>query len=260
MLSPKVWLKGLFRTLLVLLSTAMCAAGEGRLVLVMDDLGNQHRAGLDAIGQPWVSTVAIMPGRPFSAQLAEYAHTLGKEVIIHAPMANNIDFPLGPMGLTKEAGHDALVHTLREAIASVPFAVGLSNHMGSRLTQDPEAMGWVMRELRVQGLYFFDSRTIASTIAWSKAREELVPWSMRHFFLDHYRTPEFMQEQWQKIMRRVDAGRTVTVIAHPYPETLKFLASLPVDDKSMTSLVPLSKVVLYPMRYARRLQSTPEGV
>lgn len=259
MVEVKARFRFLSLALFLLVLSPLSLAAQGRLVVVMDDLGNQHSAGLDAIGEPWVSTVAIMPGRPFTKELAKYAHSLNKEIIVHAPMANLIDFPLGPMGLTREGGAAGLKATLFRAIDSVPFAVGVSNHMGSRLTQDPEAMRWLMHGLREKQLFFFDSRTIATTIGWQTAQEQQVPWSMRHFFLDHFRTDEFMMSQWQKIRQRVIAGDTVTVITHPYPETLDFLRRQVKDAELMSSLVPLSDVLNYPVRYARRQQRFPEG-
>lgn len=257
-----LWTHRLLRTTglsLLILVWAAKGYAHGQMVLVMDDLGNQRRSGLDAIALPWVSTVAIMPGRPFTAELAEYAHSLGKEVIVHAPMANLTDFPLGPMGLTRDHGSHALLLNLRDAIDSVPFAVGLSNHMGSRLTQDAEAMGWIMRELRRQNLYFFDSRTIAGTVAWQVAEEHSVPWSMRQVFLDHYQTREFITAQWQLAMDRVASGQTVTVIAHPYPETLAFFNDLNDFPQDQTALVPLSHILNYPVISLRRQLSFPEG-
>lgn len=255
------WADRLLKTsvsLLILFWVAEVYA-NGRLVLVMDDLGNQRSSGLDAIALPWVSTVAIMPGRPFTQELAEYAHELGKEVIVHAPMSNLTDFPLGPMGLTRDHGSQSLLDNLRLAIDSVPFAVGLSNHMGSRLTQDVEAMSWIMRELRRQNLYYFDSRTISGTIAWKVADEHSVPWSMRQVFLDHYQTQEFIAGQWQLAQERVANGETVTVIAHPYPETLAFFNDLADFPQNRLSLVPLSQILHYPVTSLRRQQSTPEG-
>jgi polysaccharide deacetylase 2 family uncharacterized protein YibQ len=64
------------KTLLVwitvlLFSNTVFASDYGKLVLIVDDLGNQHRAGVDAIANPWITTVAIMPGRPYTRLLAE---------------------------------------------------------------------------------------------------------------------------------------------------------------------------------------------
>lgn len=229
--------------LALLLCSASFVSASGSVVLVLDDLGNQRTTGMEAIDIPWVTTVAVMPGRPFSKELAEYAHDQNKEVIVHAPMSNTTDFPLGPLGLDRRDGKEQMLANLHKAIETVPYAVGLSNHMGSRLTQDREAMSWVMTELKREGFYFFDSRTIASSIAWEAARDAKIPWSRRQIFLDHYQTQEFISDQWEKAVSRANGGEQVTVICHPYPETIRFFSELAEKTQPSDLLAPLSSVL-----------------
>lgn len=241
----------------LLFSNTVFASGPGKLVLVMDDIGNQYQSGLQAIELPWVTTVAIMPGRPYTRALAERAHQLGKEIIIHAPMSNLVDFPLGPMGLTRTSGRLPMLENIRLSIDDVPYAVGLSNHMGSRLTQDAEAMSWLMAELKSFGFYFFDSRTTADTVAWQEADHAQIPWSMRHYFLDHYTQTEFLASQWQKALKRVAEGENITVIAHPYPETLAFLSQLSLESEQASLMAPLSSVLHHPQILVRQSRNQP---
>lgn len=244
---------------MLLLSSTVFASGTGKLVLVMDDLGNRYQEGRVAVSSPWVTTVAIMPGRPYTAELAEYAHELGKEIIVHAPMSNSIDFPLGPMGLTREHGRQALTDTVVQSIENVPHAVGLSNHMGSRLTSDAEAMDWVMGTLKQHGFYFFDSRTTAETVGYLAAQRAQIPWGMRNFFLDHFKEQEFMASQWDKAVKRAESGEHVTVIAHPYAETLAFLSQMSHSSEKSELLVPLSNVLNYPTRLERSTRNEQQG-
>lgn len=232
---------------LVLLASALCQAGDhGKLVLVMDDLGNQYWPAVAAIESPWVTTLAILPGRPYSKEIAELAHQQGKEILAHLPMSNTDNLPLGALGLRRESGQQGLIETLQASIAQVPHVVGVSNHMGSLLTQDSEAMGWVMAELKQQRLFFFDSRTTAATVAYLKADEAAVPWAMRHLFLDHHIDPGFMRAQWQQAVARAAAGENIAVIAHPYQQTFKFLAELNTLAEYQNWLVPLSQILHYP--------------
>ncbi|WP_196160048.1 divergent polysaccharide deacetylase family protein [Reinekea sp. G2M2-21] len=242
----------------LLFSNTVFASGHGKLVLIVDDLGNQYRAGVDAIANPWITTVAIMPGRPYTRLLAEYANAQGKEVIIHSPMSNTTDFPLGELGLDRTQGREAMIENVRLSVADVPYAVGLSNHMGSRLTQDTVAMDWLMRELQLHQLFFFDSRTVSTTQAWKVAEKRQVPWAMRHYFLDHFKEPAFMQSQWNEAITRVQNGENITVICHPYPETLAFLNSLSLDENERNTLVPLSSVLNYPEPGKRSDRNIPK--
>lgn len=240
--------------------SASMAYSSGKIVLVMDDLGNQHASGIEALNVPWVTTVAIMPGRPFTHEMAQYAHSLGKEIIIHAPMSNTADFPLGPMGLTRLEGKRGIIENVRLAIADVPHAVGFSNHMGSQLTQDSEAMEWIVKELKRQNFYFFDSRTVSTTVAWSVAERFQVPWSMRDIFLDHFKTETFIDGQWKKAVALARQGMTITVICHPYPETLAYLNNLTLTDDELSMLVPLSTVLNYTFTVQRSDRNIPQGV
>lgn len=219
-----------------------------RIAVVVDDLGNQWRSGLEAIDVPFIQTIAIMPGRPYSRQLAEVSHNSGKTVIVHAPMANYADFPLGPFGLDRADGRAGMLRNLQEGLDSVPHAEGLSNHMGSRLTQDAEAMGWIMTELKERDLFFFDSLTVASSQGWRVARDMGLPWSRRHVFLDHEPTPDFINQQWQLALRRAEEQGYVTVIGHPYPETLAFFAELNPDDYRQYEWVSLRDLLYAPIR------------
>jgi len=247
--------------LTVLLScSAVVVSARGKLVLVVDDLGNQLRSGRSAIDSPWISTVAIMPGRPYTDQLAQYAFEQGKEIIIHMPMSNETNFPLGPLGLNRADGKLTLVQNLHTALASVPHAVGLSNHMGSRLTQDREAMGWVMAILRQFGFYFFDSRTVSTTIGYEVAAQYQLPWAMRNIFLDHYQTDALIAQQWLIALTRARQGEMVTVICHPYPETLRFLQNLTLNAEDLELLVPLSQVLNYAKIQQRSLRNFPQGI
>jgi len=243
----------------VLLScSAVFVFGQGKLVVVMDDLGNQLGSGTSAVELAWVSTVAVMPARPFSKRLSEKAHSLGKEVIIHAPMSNNTNFPLGPLGLDRKEGREVIEANIKSAIESVPHAVGLSNHMGSRLTQDVEAMTWIMQSLKEQNFYFFDSRTIASTVAWKVADDLGVPWSMRNVFLDHEQSESFLRKQWNHAIERVERGETVAVICHPYEVTIEFFKSLDTSHELYDALVPLSEILKYPAIAILDYRNVPE--
>ena len=244
----------------LLSSSAVFVSAQGKIVLVVDDLGNQRRSGRSVIESPWVTTVAIMPGRPFTEELAQYAFEQGKEIIIHMPMSNETDVPLGALGLNRADGKATLLENLHIALAGVPHAVGLSNHMGSRLTQDREAMGWVMAMLKQVGFYFFDSRTVSSTVAYQVAAQYQLPWAMRNIFLDHYRTEDFIAQQWHLALTKARQGETVTVIAHPYPETLRFLNNLQLEPSDLALLLPISQVLNYAEREPRSLRNLPQGI
>ena len=122
------------------------------VVIIIDDLGNHLEAGKQAIALTGKLNMAILPHTPNSETLAELSIAAGKEVLLHAPMANLNAKPLGPGGLTLDMSEQQLRQTLAAGIESTPGIRGVSNHMGSQLTAQRQPMEWVMRELSERGL------------------------------------------------------------------------------------------------------------
>ncbi|MEX1215617.1 divergent polysaccharide deacetylase family protein [Saccharospirillum sp.] len=245
----------------LLISGLASAADRNKVAVVVDDLGNQWQSGLAAIQVPFIKTIAIMPGLPYTIPLAESTVAVGKTVIVHVPMSNESDFPLGPLGLTRADGDQQLLANLSMGMDSVPHAEGLSNHMGSRLTRDAEAMGWVMAELLDRNWFYFDSVTVANSQGWRMAEQMGVPWKRRQVFLDHEPTPEFIEQQWQLALRIARQNGSVTVICHPYPETLAFFESLELTDYPDIDWVSIKDLLHQPKRLVPqwRPHSIPKG-
>lgn len=245
----------------LLVAGTVSASDRSKVAVVVDDLGNQWQSGLAAIQIPFIQTIAIMPGLPYTIPLAEATVDVGKTVIVHAPMSNESDFPLGPLGLTRADGDQQLLANLSMGMDSVPFAEGLSNHMGSRLTRDAEAMGWVMTELKARDWFYFDSVTVSNTQGWRMAEQMGVPWNRRQVFLDHEPTAEFIEQQWQLALRLARKNGSVTVICHPYPETLAFFESLDQADYPDIDWVSVRDLLHQPRRKmpAWRPHRIPEG-
>jgi polysaccharide deacetylase 2 family uncharacterized protein YibQ len=245
----------------MLLLSAGSVVANSKVAVVVDDLGNQWQSGLAAIDIPFIKTIAIMPGLPYTIPLAESTMEAGKTVIVHAPMSNESDFPLGPLGLNRADGDQQLLANLTMGMDSVPHAEGLSNHMGSRLTRDSEVMGWVMTELLARNWFYFDSVTVSATQGWRMAELMGVPWNRRQVFLDHEPTPEFMEQQWQLALKLARKNGSVTVICHPYPETLAFFDSLDPGDYPDIDWVSIKELLHQPKRQVPnwRPHSFPKG-
>ncbi len=207
----------------------IAAPGPGKtLVLIIDDMGNQLRNGRAVVALPGKLTVAVLPHTPHGARLARAAHAAGKEVMLHAPMSNLAGTPLGRGGLTSCQSEEKFRATLAAALNSVPHTVGVNNHMGSELTQQPTQMAWVMEELRERGLYFIDSRTSALTVAARTAGRYRVPHLSRKVFIDNSRERAAIEGSFQRLLEEVERTGLAVGIGHPYPETIDYLrAAMP---------------------------------
>ena len=60
-----------------------------------------------------------------------------------------------------------------ENLAQVPGAVGLNNHMGSKVTAEEETMRYILEFCTEKGLIFLDSRTTPLNPVGEKIAEEL---------------------------------------------------------------------------------------
>jgi polysaccharide deacetylase 2 family uncharacterized protein YibQ len=109
-------------------------------------------------------------------------------------------------------------------LETVPHAVGVNNHQGSRATADPALMAALMPELRRRGLFFVDSRTLASTVAYSTAKRLGVRAASRKVFLDDSENREAILQQLELAAHDAEREGFAIAIGHPRPDTIAVLA------------------------------------
>ncbi|MCU1731017.1 MULTISPECIES: divergent polysaccharide deacetylase family protein [unclassified Pseudomonas] len=210
-------------TLLCLLTGAAFAAPaqpqRAYLSVIIDDLGQSPDRDSRTLALPGPVTMAIMPDTPHATDFARQAHHAGRTVILHMPM----DPATGPYAWHPGTPLPELEKRLNAALLRVPYAAGLNNHMGSRMTAQPEAMAWLMGELQRRDLFFVDSRTSAATVAAAKAQTQGLASVSRDVFLDDVRTSEAIAGQLRLAVELARRQGTAVVIGHPYPQTLEVL-------------------------------------
>lgn len=200
------------------------APARAQVAIIIDDLGEQQRHGLQAIDLPGPVAMAFLPGGRFTAGQARFAHARGKEVLLHLPLQPGGRARAHPTALRADAGREQLREYFDAALAGVPHASGVNNHQGSLATEQPEPMDWLMREIAARpGLYFVDSRTSASSVAYRAARHHGVPSTERNVFLDSLRSEGAIREAFDELVTRALRDERALAIGHPYPETLKVL-------------------------------------
>ena len=214
------------------------------IVLILDDIGNSADLGQRAVALPGAITYAVLPHTPHAASLAEQAHSLGKEIMLHAPMSNQAHIPLGPGALTDELSRDEFMQTLADSIAAIPHLQGVNNHMGSALTERETQMTWVMEALREHDLYFVDSLTTPRSVAGRVARQQKVPTITRNVFLDNETTFENIDREFKRLLALAEQNGSAVGIGHPYVQTLEYLEqALPALAQSNIDLVPVSLMI-----------------
>ncbi len=193
-------------------------AGEEtpRVAIVIDDVGFEEGPALDMASLGLPLTFAVLPFQSHTRSLASRLRASGREVILHLPM-EPLAFPArnpGQGAISEKMRPAEITATVRRALDEVPEAVGVNNHMGSRVTADPVAMRAVLEVVRERGLYFLDSRTTSETVAYDMARDMGIPALERSVFLDDRREESYIEGQVRELLRRAREQGAAVGIGH----------------------------------------------
>ena len=220
------------------------ALAKPAIAIVIDDIGHQKARGRQAAMLPGAVTFAVIPHTPHGKSMAELLHRLNREVIVHMPMEPASHHNPGPSAILTSMTRADIERLVRHALTSVPYARGLSNHMGSRATADARVMDVMMgavAQYAPQPLFYLDSRTTARSVTRSAAAKHGIPHLTRDAFLDNVREASAIRAQLGKLVAAARRKGYAIAIGHPYPETLEILADrIPYLSESGVSLVPLS--------------------
>lgn len=213
--------------------------------VVIDDLGLARNATQRIMALPGPLGLAFMPYASAVATQAAMGRAFGHEILVHMPMQ--------PMGEGHDPGPGALMvglsgqavrQRLDQALAAVPEAVGLNNHMGSRFTANRSGMTDVMDHMASKGLLFVDSRTTNKSVAPQLARAKHVPFAERSVFLDHSNAPQDIRDRMAQAERIAKRHGHVLVIGHPRRNTAEALESwLPTLSRRGFALLPPGSVI-----------------
>lgn len=213
--------------LVVAACAGLAAIGPGppEVALIIDDIGYSYENGRAAIELPQSFAYAVLPFSPHARSLAELANTRGKDIMVHLPMeADHDNHLLGPGALRLGMSRVELEDTLRGSLAAVPHAIGINNHMGSRLTRTPSHMNWLMHAIHKRGdLFFIDSRTTSHSVAWHSALTAEVASTKRDVFLDNNKSRQHILEQLRVLVAQAKKSGHALGIAHPHPITIEVL-------------------------------------
>lgn len=193
------------------------------VALVIDDLGRRPADvdDLAALGVPL--TYAVLPFESHTAQVAAALRLRGAEMLLHLPMEGREGADPGPGALRQDMGDGELRAAVRRALAAVPGAAGVNNHMGSVLSADRRAMRVVMGELGSRRLFFLDSRTTADSVAYATARADGMPAAERDVFLDADLSADAVRYQFRRLLELARRDGAAVAIGHPHPVTLQVL-------------------------------------
>ncbi|MEK4510114.1 divergent polysaccharide deacetylase family protein [Paenibacillus anaericanus] len=233
----------------VLARTVAVEVKEQKLAVIIDDLGNGMKGTEEIMMMPVKLTVAVMPFLPTTVADARRAHEQGHDVILHLPMEPKQGNPkwLGPGAILSNMTDQDVRQRVEAAIDNVPFAVGINNHMGSRITGDERVMSIILDVCRERGLFFIDSRTNYRSVVSKLSGLKGMPEVHNHIFLDDVHTERHISGQLLKVQEQLmQEGRCVT-IGHVGVHGLKTASvlkqSIPAFQKQGVTFVGVADLV-----------------
>lgn len=189
---------------------------ERELAIVIDDFGNNMEGTKEMLDLPVPLTVAIMPFMPTTESDAKLAHAKGHEVIIHLPMEPKKGKKswLGPGAITTDLSDKEIRRRVEAAIKSVPLAIGMNHHMGSKATEDERVMRIILEVCKENNLYYLDSKTASKSVIPKLAEELSVPYLENDMFFDHIYSERHIYKQASKLAERLDHRTKFIAIGH----------------------------------------------
>ena len=198
----------------------------GRIAIVIDDFGYQEQnLVLSFCELPQPITFSIFPGEKHTAWIAQQAIEKNHGVMVHLPM-EPIDYPArdpGPNAIFSDYAPEKIAELTQDALASVPYAKGMNNHMGSRITQNFEAMKAVLQVVKRWNFFFIDSVTSPQSMAYAIARDMDIPSDRNALFLDIVEDEDAVVKRLYRLAARARHEGTVIGIGHAKPNTLHAL-------------------------------------
>lgn len=216
-----------------------------KVAIVIDDFG-YNMNNVDAllnINEP--VTLSILPDLRYSREIASLAHSRRREVILHLPLEPHSKDVREEVDTIKSGmGEKEIIARLAKEIDSVPGLSGVSNHMGSKATEEKGLMTTILKHLKKNNLYFFDSLTSEKSVSREVARATGVRYARRDMFLDNSNSVEYIEKQISDLEKLAFKRGKAIAICHDRKKTIMVLGrKMPEMARDGIRFVSLSDMV-----------------
>lgn len=222
-----------------------------KIAIVLDDWGytGADFSYLDKIDVPL--TLSILPGQKFSQAASRYARQRGWQAILHLPLEPQVSREysrLEPDTILTSMSEAEIKKILNKQIKALPYIVGVSNHMGSKVTASEAVMRIILRQLRDRELFFLDSLATSSSVCKKLSKEIGVGFVSRDVFLDNEPNQQYILGQFEKLIGLAKSNGSAVGIGHDRKATLIALAQRLANfdsDKEGVEFVLVSELVRF---------------
>jgi len=193
---------------------------RGKIAIVIDDWGyntnNLQIAG--KIKQP--ITCAVLPSLKYSYLVGEKLKSYGFEIILHLPMEPKGNVRLEKNTIRINMNEKDVADILSLDLVSLKHAKGVSNHMGSAVTENKKITEIIMKKIKSNKLYFLDSYVTARSICAETAKKVNTRFAKRDIFLDNQNEPLYIKGQLMKLRDLARKHGSAIGIGHDRKNTL----------------------------------------
>ncbi|MEE9367264.1 MAG: divergent polysaccharide deacetylase family protein [Pontiella sp.] len=208
----------LITLILIQLSGGFTLAKERHkeIYLVIDDAGLALEETNQFLDIPVPMTIAVLPHLKKTREVCMAIHRhKDKEIILHQPMeAYDITQDPGPGAIFNATKPADIAAILNQNLSSVRGAVGINNHMGSRVTENQQLIREVLRYCKGNGLFFLDSKTAYNSQVPNVANQEHMHMEERNIFMDIHHDREYVRKMWSSAVAHAREDGYTIVIGH----------------------------------------------
>ena len=197
------------------------------VAIIIDDFGYGGAGTKEMLSLDIPFTAAVMPFLESSKQDSKAAVEAGKEVIIHMPMESYTGKKawLGPRSINAELTDDEVKKLVNDAMEEIEGAVGINNHMGSKVTEDNRLMKDILEIVKENNMVFIDSMTTANSVTKSVSEEIGTISLYRDVFLDSTTEQEKVEQNLIELADKALQKGYAVGIGHVGPEGGKITAA-----------------------------------
>lgn len=195
-----------------------------RVAVIVDQMGGQREVfeALRDLGRP--VALALLPVAA-AASIARDATRRGTEILLDLPM-EPYGYPRldpGPGALLMSMPHDEIRRLVTRYVDGLPGVVGVTNYMGSRLTEDRARMRAVLEVLVARRLFLVDAYASNLSVAYDEAKNVGVRAGRRHRRVDASLGEAGERASWDEIAAWAERRGEAIVFAPAEPLTARLL-------------------------------------
>lgn len=219
---------------------------KAKMAIIVDDLGIKNlNLARRLCNLKQDLTLSILPFQHNTSKVVNLARETGTSYILHMPME--------PKSMNANPGEGAIYisdveseirEKLTRAFKSVRGAQGLSNHMGSKATEDIRTMEIIMKYLNENDYFFVDSQTSRNSQAYFLSQKLGVKSIKLYSFIDVEDDKDFINKRLDDLAEAALEKGLVVAICHDRPNTVEVLEKkLPELEEKGIKFVKVSDIV-----------------